>query len=110
MLLRSVAVEQRNLLGALERFLDDLPANVADTYAQYTVELPATVEPPDDDPLTTLGLVRWLERQNRPLHATFAELAGKESGEVAEVLGGIAAQVEAHDRRLSTEYQRLEDL
>jgi hypothetical protein len=113
MLLTSVELEQRNLLGAVERYLDDAPTKILNTYAQYTVEIPSDVEPPEE-PLTTLGLAQWLQRQNGLLQAMFAELADK--GEKANaderrvVFGGLAAQLESHNRKLSKEYQRFEDL
>lgn len=109
LLLTSVEVEQRNLLGSLERLLEDLPDKVAETYAQYTVELPHTVELPET-PVTTLSLTQWLEQQNGALRDTFAELADKVGGDAGEIFAGIAEQVDAHDRRLSKEYQRTEDL
>jgi hypothetical protein len=113
LLLNSMEAEQRNLLGAIERYLDDAPEKVLITYAQYTVELPSDVEPPER-PLTTLGLTQWLVRQNGLLQDMFRELAEKgETGDADErrqVFGGIAQQLEAHDRRLSKEYQRFEDL
>lgn len=110
MLLNSFEVEQRNLLGSIERYLEDAPDKVLRTYSQYTVELPAETEPAAE-PLDSLGLVQWLEGCNRPLHEMFAELAEKrDSDEVAEVFAGIAEQIDAHDRRLSKEYQRSEDL
>ncbi len=110
MLLNSVEVEQRNLLGAIERFLEDAPDKVLRTYAQYTVELPEEVELPGQ-PLEPLGLIQWLERYNGYLNAMFAELSEKgDSQEVAEIFATLAQQVEAHDRRLSKQYQRSQDL
>lgn len=109
MLLASVSVEQRNLLGALERLLEDTSGKVLDTYTQYTVELPRPQAPSGE--LTTLTLIQWLEGHNGSLQAVFAELAEKrDSEEVADVFAGIAGQLEAHDRRLSKEYQRMQDL
>lgn len=110
MLLNSVAVEQRELLGSLERLLEDTSQKVLGTYTQYTVEMPAEVVPPDE-PLTTLGLIQWLQTYNSHLQEMFAELAQKgDSEEAGEAFAGIAQQVEAHERRLSKEYQRTEDL
>ncbi len=110
MLLESVEVEQRSLLGALERWLDDAPGKVLETYTQYTVELPSEIEAPDT-PLTGLGLIQWLARQNGYVQRTFAELADKgDNVDAARLFGGIAGQIEAHERKLSKEYQRTEDL
>jgi hypothetical protein len=110
MLLNSVEAEQRNLLGAIERMLEDASDKVRNVYAQYTVEMPTEIEPPEE-PLTTLGLIQWLEGQNRPVQALFAELAdNRDSEEASEVFGGIAQQLESHNMRLSKEYQRTEDL
>jgi len=113
MLLTSVELEQRNLLGAVERYLEDAPEKILNTYAQYTVEIPSEVEPPEE-PLTTLSLTQWLLRQNGLLQAMFAELADKGEKANAEerrvVFGGLADQLESHNRLLSTEYQRFEDL
>ncbi|MEQ8857649.1 MAG: hypothetical protein RIC56_03300 [Pseudomonadales bacterium] len=110
MLLETVEVEQRNLLGALQRWLDDAPDKVLQTYAQYTVELPAEVAPPAE-PLTNLGLTQWLGQENGYLQQTFAELAANaDDREVARMFRGIAEQIEAHERTLSKQYQRTEDL
>ena len=110
MLLESVEVEQRNLLGSLERLLEDTSRKALNTYTQYSVELPTEVVLPDE-PLTTLGLVKWLQEYNNHLQEMFAKLAENEdSEEASNVFGGIAQQIEAHDRRLSKEYQRTEDL
>jgi hypothetical protein len=113
MLLNSMELEQRNLLGAIERYREDAPDKLMNTFAQYTVELPSNVEPPQQ-PLTTLSSTQWLVQQNGLLHAVFKELAEKgEKGNAEEtqnVWGGIAQQLEAHERRLAKEYQRFEDL
>ena len=110
MLLASVEAEQRNLLGSIERVLEDTSDKVRNVYAQYTVEIPAEIEPPAD-PLTTLGLIQWLEGLNDPVRSMFKELSENEDAEEAdEVFGSIAQQIEAHNMRLSKEYQRTEDL
>ena len=113
LLLNSVEVEQRELLGAFERYLADVPPKVLVTYSQYTVELPTDLEPPEE-PLTTLGLLQWLLEHNGRLLEMFTELSekGEEggAGEQHEVFGGMAQQLESHDRALSKEYQRFEDL
>lgn len=108
--LSSVLDEQRALLDAIDRFVDDAPAKAMDTYAQYVVELPGDLDPPPE-PLDNLGLLQWLVGRNRHLDDTFTELAGTAATrEIGEVFAGIARQVQAHDRRLSKEYQRMEDL
>ena len=110
MLLASVEAEHRNVLGSIERVLEGASDKVRNVYAQYTVEMPTEIEPPAD-PLTTLGLIQWLENLNNPVQSMFAELSGNEDSEEAgEVFGGIAQQIEAHNMRLSKEYQRTEDL
>ena len=110
MFLDSVEVEQRNLLGALSRLLDDGAPKVLEAYAQYSVELPADIDPPKEDPLTTLGLLQWLTGQNDYVRNTFAELAEKGDEEAKRVFASIADQVEGLDKRLAKEYQRTEDL
>jgi hypothetical protein len=110
MFLNVIEVQERELIGALERFLDDVPDKVLDTYAQYTIELPAEFAPLPDSP-TTLDLTQWVARYNGALQETFAELGDTgEPGEIADVFAGIAAQIQSHERRLSKEYQRFEDL
>lgn len=110
MLLDSMETEQRNLLGAMERFLEDAPDKALDTYEQYTVELPPRVEAPET-PLTNLKLFQWLQSHNANLFNLFNELAEKgDKHELAELFGGMAQHVESHERRLSKEYQRFEDL
>lgn len=108
--LSSVTGEQNALLDAIDRFIDDAPAKALDTYAQYTVELPDDLTPPKA-PLDNLALLQWLVGHNRYLDEAFGELAGSAATrEIGEVFGGVARQVQAHDRRLSKEYQRFEDL
>lgn len=110
MLLESVEAEQRNLLGSLERLVEDASREALNTYTQYTVELPSEVHLPEE-PLTNLGFIQWLQEYNRPLYQMFARLSEHEdSDEASELFGGLAQQVEAHERRVSKEYQRTEDL
>jgi hypothetical protein len=110
MLVDAFAIEQRNLLGALERYAEDASDKVLDTFINYSVELPNPTEGPQS-PLTTLGLTQWLLGCNQHLVNVFGELA--ESAAIAEAREAFAAmfgQLQAHDRRLSKEYQRFEDL
>ncbi len=110
MFLDSVEIEQRNLLGAVARLLEDGAPAALETYAQYTVELPTEVPPPEDAG-STLGITRWLAEQNGHLQRTFAELADNgASGAEREMFAALAQQIESHERRLSKEYQRSEDL
>jgi len=110
MLLDSFEAEQRNLLGALERYFDDAPDKVLDTFANYSVELPEVLDGPPE-PLTTLGLTQWLLGRNLHLVGMFGELADTAaSTEGREAFAALSSQVQAHDRRLSKEYQRFEDL
>jgi hypothetical protein len=115
LLVNSVETEQRNVLGAIERYLEDVPDKVLVTWVQYTVELPSDVEPPEQQPLTTLGITRWLIEVNGRLQTLFKELAEKgdkadSDVQMREVYGSIAQLLESHERRLSKEYQRFEDL
>lgn len=108
LLATSVEAEERQVLGALERYLEDA-GRVVDTYAQFSVELPDVPAP--DAPLTNLALIQWLQRCHQPLRSTLAELGeNADSAQMGEVFRALAAQVEAHERRLSKEYQRFEDL
>ena len=110
MLLDAYRVEQRNLLGALERYQADAPEKALSTYTQYAVELPAELAGPAK-PLSTLALTQWVLGLNQHLVSLFTELA--ESGKndsLGEIFSALADQVHAHDRRLSKEYQRFEDL
>lgn len=110
MLLEAFEAEQRNLLGALERYVDDAPDKVLHTFTNYAVELP-DIQTGPELPLTTLGLTQWLLGLNQHLIGLFGELAGTAaSTEAREAFTAMAAQVQAHDRRLSKEYQRFEDL
>lgn len=110
MLLDSVEVDQRNLLGSLERLLENTSRKALNTFTQYTVELPTEIEMPEE-PLTTLGLVQWLQEYNHHLQQMFTKISeNQDSEEASNVFAGVAQQVESHDRRLSKEYQRTEDL
>lgn len=110
MLLTSFEIEQRNLQGAMERYVEDADERLLNTYAQYSVELP---EPPDapEEPLTTLTLTRWLQNLNQQPVTLFHELAqNSRSVDVRGALDSLAGHIESHERRLSKEYQRFEDL
>jgi hypothetical protein len=110
LLLDSVLVDQRNLLGSLERLREEGSERMLDSFAQFTVELPEDAGAPER-PLTALGLTQWLVPLNASLGDLFKQLAERaDTPEAAELFEGVAEQVDAHDRRLSKEYQRLEDL
>ena len=110
LLLSSYEIEQRKLLGAIERYVEDADDRLMNTYAQNAVELPAELDGPEA-PLTTLSLTRWLQSINQHLVSLFHELA--ETSRSADRRGAFEAmtrQIEAHERKLSKEYQRFEDL
>jgi hypothetical protein len=110
LLLTSVALDQRNLLGALERYREDATLKTREYYAQYLIELPPVIGQPDS-PVASLELMQWLQGLYQPLCRMFEDLAGKgDSPELAEVFGALAELVRGHERRLSKEYQRSEDL
>jgi hypothetical protein len=110
MLLSSFEADQRNLLAALERYVEDAADKVSDTYISFYSPLPEEVSVPED-PLTTLSLTLWLEEMNQHLIDVFTELAATAaSADVKEAMTALADMVQAHDRRLSKEYQRGEDL
>jgi uncharacterized membrane protein YccC len=110
MLLETFETEQRNLLGALQRYLEDAPKRALDAYSQYSVALPEALPGPEA-PLSTLTLTQWLLRLNQHLIDMFAELgATAPSTEAREIFATLASQVESHDRRIAKEYQRFEDL
>jgi len=110
LLLESFETEQRALKGAMERYLEDAPARVLNTYTQYAVELPGELGGPER-PLTTLRVTQWLQSLNRHVAELFRELADSTgSEEVRKAFGGLADQILSHERKLSKEYQRFEDL
>ena len=110
MLLTSYEAEQRSLLGALERYVEDADERLLNTYAQYAVELPSELGGPEA-PLTTLALTRWLQGLNQHLVTLFRELAGtSRSADLRGVFEALTRQIESHERKLSKEYQRFEDL
>lgn len=110
MLLSSYEVEERNLLGALERYVEDADDRLLNTYAQYSVELPAELDGPEE-PLSTIALTRWLQGLNQHLVELFRELAGtSRSADQRGAFEAMTRQVESHERKLSKEYQRFEDL
>jgi len=110
MLLASFEADQRNLLAAMELYVEDAPDNVSETFINFHSPLPEEVVGPDD-PLTTLSLTLWLEEMNQPLIDVFTELAATAASvDAREAMTALADMVQAHDRRLSKEYQRGEDL
>src|SRR6056297_3516902 len=110
MLLTTMETEHRNLLGSFERIRSDAPEQALETYSQYIVELPRDVGRPEE-PVTTVGLLRWLQGLNGHLYQTLKDLGEKEDAEeAAEMFSGMALKVESHERTLSKEQQRFEDL
>ncbi|MEZ5558174.1 MAG: hypothetical protein R3E86_06455 [Pseudomonadales bacterium] len=110
MLLDTFEVEQRSLLGAIERYLEDADERLLNAYSQYSVELPAELSGPDE-PLSTLSLTQWLQALNQHLLNMFKELAETvKSADLRTAFATLAQQVESHERKLSKEYQRFEDL
>lgn len=110
MLLTRFEADQRKLLAAMELYVDDIPAGVSDTYVNFYSAFPEAVDGPED-PLTTLGLTSWLEELNQHLIDVFGELASTTaSTEVRDAMTALANMVQAHDRRLSMDYQRGEDM
>ncbi|MGA1676256.1 MAG: hypothetical protein ACO377_07485 [Pseudomonadales bacterium] len=110
LLARSAVIDERRLLGAVERYLEDAPSLVLNTYVPYTALLPP-VQPPSGLPLSVASLARWLIS----LHQSLANLARQLSASAAhtegrEALSALAAQIEAHERALSKSWVRLEDL
>lgn len=110
MLLNSYEIEQRNLQGSIERYVEDADERLLNTYSQYSVELPEPPEAPEE-PLTTLTLTRWLQSLNQQPVTLFHELAqNSRSADVRGALDSLAGHIESHERRMSKEYQRFEDL
>ncbi|MFW6094086.1 MAG: hypothetical protein ACODAC_08950 [Pseudomonadota bacterium] len=110
MLLDSVESEQRSLLASVERYLEDAPGKVLHTYAQYIKDLPEDLEPPEQ-PLDGLGLLQWVQHANNRLYEEFEELASNVDADAPrEAFGSIAQQIQSHERRLSKEFQRFQDL
>ena len=106
----SAVIDERRLLGALERYLEDAPRSVLNTYVPYTALLPP-VHAPGEIPLTASRLARWLIGQ----HQALADLARQLSAAAAhtagrEALAALAEQIEGHERALSKSWIRLEDL
>src|SRR5690606_42121771 len=111
LLLDSIAPERRSLPAAVERVLEEGPDKLLNTYTQYTVEMPTEFDPPDEEPLSGIDVIRWLQSLNEPLREMFKELAdNRDSEEASEAYAALAQQLEAHEMRLSKEYQRTEDL
>lgn len=111
MLLDSIVPEERNLLGAVERVLEDGADKLLNTYTQYTVEMPTEFDPPDGERLDGLEVIQWLDSLHKPLREMFEELAdNRDSEEASEAYAALAQQLESHEMRLSKAYQRTEDL
>jgi hypothetical protein len=109
MLLNAYALEQRALAGAIERYIEDAPDRVLGTFINFSVELPTSMARLASD--STLSLTEWLIGVNQHLHALFSEVAGSVGvGDVRTAFEGLASQIETHERKLSKEYQRFEDL
>jgi hypothetical protein len=110
MLLGAFELEQRALTGAIERYQEDAEERVLGRFVNFSVELPAAIAGPDSND-STLAVTEWLVGVNTHLHDLFSEVAGSVNVEdVRTALTGLADQIETHERKLSKEYQRFEDL
>jgi len=110
MLLDAFAIEQRALSGALERYQEDASDRVLGRYINFTAELPAAIAGPVSAD-TTLAITEWLIGVNKHLYDLFDEVAANvNADDVRTAFAGLARQIESHERKLSKEYQRFEDL
>jgi hypothetical protein len=110
MLLGAFALEQRALTGALERYQEDATDRVLGRYINFSAELPAAIAGPATAD-TTLAITEWLIGVNKHLHDLFKEVADNvNADDVRTAFAGLASQIESHERKLSKEYQRFEDL
>ena len=110
MLLAAFELEQRALTGAIERYQEDASARVLGRFVNFSAELPADIAGPASAD-STLAVTEWLVGVNKHLHELFSEVAGTVNVEdVRTALAGLADQVETHERKLSKEFQRFEDL
>lgn len=110
MLLTAFAGEQRGLVDAIERYLEGATDRVLNTFVNFSAELPAAVTGPVTAD-STLGVTQWLVGADKHLYDLFDKVAGTTGAEEVQIaLRGLADQVEAHERKLSKEYQRFEDL
>ena len=110
LLLNAFELEQRALTGAIERYQEDAAERVLGRFVNFSAELPATVAGPESAD-TTLAVTEWLLGLSKHLHGVFSEVAGSVNVEdVRTAFTALANQVETHERKLSKEYQRFEDL
>ena len=110
LLLDSFRKEQSELRSALTAYEEDAPERALNTFIQFTTELPEA-EDQLEEPLTTSSLTRWLENRNAQLSALFREIANSTAADtVSAAFTSLNDRVQAHNRKLSKEYQRFEDL
>ena len=110
MLLTAFAGAQQGLSDAIERYAEDATDRVLNTFVNFSAELPAAIAGPVSAD-STLLVTQWLVGVNKHLYDLFNEVAGLARGEEVRIaFQGLASQVEAHERKLSKEYQRFEDL
>lgn len=66
--------EQVKLTTSLERYADEAPPEILDTFAQYSIWLPDALPEPAL-PFTPESLTQWMLDVNKALGATFSEIA-----------------------------------
>jgi rubrerythrin len=110
MILDVFASQQRRLVDSIERFAEDLPDNARDTYSQYVLDVPEHA-PALPQPVAADDLTSWLLKANQSVHDMFRELAEKaENPPIGQLFGGLASQIDGHNRRISQETNRFRDL
>ncbi len=110
MLLDAYARQHAQLTEALRRYLEDAPQAALGTWSQFACELPEQPVPPPEA-LSTLSLTQWLLAANQELIEAFEYVATNASSEEQrQAFETLAEQIRTHDRTISKEYQRFEDL
>jgi hypothetical protein len=110
MLLTAFGQAQQALTSAIERYQEDASDRVLGRFINFSAELPAAIAGPESAD-TTLAVTEWLIGVNGHLVDLFSEVADSVNVEdVKTAFTGLANQIETHERKLSKEYQRFEDL
>lgn len=108
-MLEEIELEERRLLGALERYLEDVDGGAFQTYEQFMVPLPKTL--PEAEIASIDDAARWAYACNEPLITRFQELAETAAtDELAEAFQSLVDLVRNADKRITTAYDGLKDI
>jgi hypothetical protein len=104
------AAEQSKLTTSLKRYLEEAPAEILDTFAQYSASLPDPLHEPASR-FTPESLTQWLLDVHQPLNAMFSEVADAVVATPAQnVFENLTELIRSHEMHIVQAADGAQDL